>query len=179
MKRYLILLLVVAALLVGSCGGDETVTPTPTPTPTQEGKAQAEIGDTVRVHYTGTLDDGTEFDSSIGREPLQFTVGAGQMIPGFEQAVIGMRLGESETVIIPTDQAYGPYHEELVVVVPREQLPPDVEPEVGQQLTMSQPDGQPVPVTVIDVSEGNVTIDANHSLAGEDLTFDIELVEIL
>lgn len=140
--------------------------------------AQAKAGDTVKVHYTGKLDDGTVFDSSADREPLEFTIGAGGIIPGFEQAVVGMSLGESKTEVIPTDQAYGPHSEEMVVVVDRQQMPPEIEPEVGQQLQLQQQNGQVLPVVITDVSGAAVTLDANHPLAGEDLTFDIKLVEI-
>ncbi|HEY9597687.1 MAG TPA: peptidylprolyl isomerase [Cyanophyceae cyanobacterium] len=140
---------------------------------------QAKSGDTVKIHYTGKLDDGTVFDSSINREPLEFTLDQGQVIPGFEQAVVGMSPGESKTQKIPVDQAYGPYREDMVIQVSREMLPPDLQPEVGQQLQVQQPTGQAIPVIVTDVSNGKVTLDANHPLAGENLTFDIELVEIV
>lgn len=140
--------------------------------------AQAQHGDTVKVHYTGKLDDGTVFDSSVDREPLEFTIGEGSIIPGFEQAVVGMAKGESKTEVIPTENAYGPYVEEMVVTIDRQQMPAEIEPEVGQQLHIQQPDGQLVPVMVTDVSNSTVTLDANHPLAGEDLTFDIQLVEI-
>jgi len=138
-----------------------------------------QVGDTVKVHYTGKLDDGTEFDSSAGRDPLQFTVGEGQVIPGFEEAVIGMKLGESKTVKIPADKAYGPYDKEKVGIIDRSQFPADVELEVGQKLTVRPPSGEMITATVIDVSETSVTVDANHHLAGKDLIFEIELVEIL
>jgi peptidylprolyl isomerase len=141
--------------------------------------AQAKMGDTVKVHYTGKLDDGTVFDSSADREPLQFTIGSGNIIPGFEQAVVGMSLGDSKTEKIPIDQAYGPYVDEMVVTIERRQMPADLEPEVGQQLQIQQPNGQIIPVVVTDVSDSQVTLDANHPLAGEDLIFDINLVEIL
>ncbi len=140
--------------------------------------AQAKHGDTVKVHYTGKLDDGTVFDSSANREPLEFTIGAGNIIPGFEKAVVGMAQGESKTEVIPTEQAYGPYMEEMVVTIDRQQMPAEIEPEVGQQLHIQQPDGQLLPVMVTDVSDSTVTLDANHPLAGENLTFDIQLVEI-
>jgi len=140
--------------------------------------AQVKYGDTVKVHYTGKLDDGTVFDSSINRDPLQFIIGDGHIIPGFEQTVVGMNPGESRTAIIPADEAYGPYYEEMVLVIDRDQLPPDLKPTVGLQLQMSQANGQRAMVTVTDVSESSVTIDANHPLAGEDLTFDIQLIEI-
>ncbi|MBW4471995.1 MAG: peptidylprolyl isomerase [Stenomitos rutilans HA7619-LM2] len=141
--------------------------------------AQAKSGDTVKVHYTGKLDDGTVFDSSANREPLEFTLGSGSIIPGFERAVLGMGLGESKTEIIPTDDAYGPHMDEMVVVVDRQQMPPEIEPQVGQQLQLQQQDGQVLPVVITDVSGASVTLDANHPLAGEELTFDIELVEIV
>jgi len=141
--------------------------------------AQAENGDVVQVHYTGKLADGTVFDSSVGREPLEFTLGAGQMIPGFEQAVLGMKVGESKTVTIPANEAYGPRLDDLIAEVLRERLPSDLTPEVGQQLGMNRPDGGVSIVTITGVSDNTVTIDANHPLAGEDLTFEIELVKIL
>ncbi|HEY9742093.1 MAG TPA: peptidylprolyl isomerase [Coleofasciculaceae cyanobacterium] len=140
--------------------------------------AQAKPGDTVKIHYTGRLEDGTVFDSSADREPLEFTLDGGQVIPGFEQAVVGMTPGESKTEKIPMDQAYGPHRPEMVLEVSRQQMPPELQPEVGQQLQVQQPDGQTIPVFVTEVTESTVTLDANHPLAGEDLTFDIELVEI-
>lgn len=139
---------------------------------------QAKSGDTVKIHYTGKLEDGTVFDTSAEREPLEFTISSGQVIPGFEQAVLGMAPGESKTEKIPMDQAYGPHREEMVLEVSREQIPPDIAPEVGQQLQIQQANGQSVPVFVTDVTDNQITLDANHPLAGEDLTFEIELVEI-
>jgi len=139
---------------------------------------KAESGDTVKVHYTGTLEDGTVFDTSVEREPLEFTLGQGQLIPGFEQAVIGMKIGDLKTINIPADQAYGPYRDDLILVIERDQLPEDLDPEVGQQLQMTQADGEVVRVMISDVSEATATIDANHPLAGKDLTFEIELIEI-
>jgi FKBP-type peptidyl-prolyl cis-trans isomerase 2 len=141
--------------------------------------AQATSGDTVRVHYTGTLTDGTTFDSSEGREPLEFTAGGGQVIPGFDQAVAGMEPGDTKTVEIPADEAYGPQRDEMMLQVTPDQFPEDMDPEVGQQLQLSQPDGQSVVVRVVDVQDDAVTLDANHPLAGEDLTFEITLVEIV
>ena len=138
----------------------------------------ASDGDTVRVHYTGTLEDGTTFDTSVGREPLEFTLGEGKMIPGFEKAVYGLTVGKSKTVTIPAEEAYGPHRDDLVIVVEREQLPADLDPKVDQQLQMQQTDGRTAVVIVTDVSETTITIDANHPLAGKDLTFEIELVEI-
>ena len=140
--------------------------------------AHAKPGDTVKVHYTGKLDDGTVFDSSADREPLEFTLGSGSIIPGFERAVVGMNPGESKTEVIPTDDAYGPHLDEMVVVVDRQQMPPEIEPQIGQQLQLQQQDGQVLPVVITDVSGASVTLDANHPLAGEALTFDIKLVEI-
>jgi peptidylprolyl isomerase len=139
---------------------------------------QAKTGDTVTVHYTGKLDDGTVFDSSVEREPLQFAIGSGSLIPGFEQAVIGMAPGESKTEIIPADQAYGPHYEEMVLVIDREQIPPEMPVDVGTQLQIRQETGEMIPVVITDVNEGEVTLDANHPLAGEELTFEIELVAI-
>jgi peptidylprolyl isomerase len=139
---------------------------------------QAKPGDTVKIHYTGKLDDGTVFDSSVDREPLEFTLSGGQVIPGFDEAVLGMSPGESKTQKIPMDQAYGPHREEMVLEVSRQQIPPELEPEVGQQLQVQQENGQSIPVFVTEVTESKVTLDANHPLAGEDLTFDIQLVEI-
>jgi len=140
--------------------------------------AQAKSGDTVRVHYTGRLDDGSVFDSSEGREPLEFVLGAQQVIPGFEEAVDGLSPGEARTVDIPADRAYGARREEMVLTVGRDQFPDEIRPEVGQQLQMSQ-DGQVAIVTVTGVSDRDVTLDANHPLAGKDLTFDVQLVEIV
>ncbi len=140
--------------------------------------ATASDGDTVRVHYTGTLEDGTTFDTSVGREPLEFTLGEGKMIPGFEKAVYGLKVGESKTVTIPAEEAYGPHRDDLVIVVEREQLPADLNPKVDQQLQMQQTDGRTAVVIITDVSETTITVDANHTRAGKDLTFEIELVKI-
>ncbi|BCO09454.1 peptidyl-prolyl cis-trans isomerase [Desulfolithobacter dissulfuricans] len=140
--------------------------------------AEAKTGDNVKVHYTGTLEDGTVFDSSQGHDPLEFTLGSGQVIPGFEEAVLGMDQGESKKVTIPADKAYGQRNEEMVITVPREQVPEDINPEVGQQLQMGGPDGQVVVVEVVEVTEEHIILDANPPLAGKDLTFDIELVAI-
>ena len=141
--------------------------------------AEAKQGDTVHVHYTGKLDDGTVFDSSIDREPLEFTLGQGQVIPGFEEAVEGMNPGESKTATIAAAQAYGTHREEMVVSVNRSELPPHLDLAVGQQLEIRQPQGDSIVVRVSEVSESTVTLDANHPLAGEDLTFEIQLVEIV
>jgi peptidylprolyl isomerase len=143
-----------------------------------EKMAQAKKGDTVKVHYTGKLEDGSEFDSSAGRNPLQFTLGGGKIIPGFEKAVLGMSPGESKTATIPADQAYGPHQEELVWDVDRERFPDNINPELGLQLEVRQADNQEVNVVVTGVSESSVRLDANHPLAGRDLIFDIQLMEI-
>jgi peptidylprolyl isomerase len=137
----------------------------------------AQTGDTVRIHYTGRLDDGQVFDSSEGHEPLEFTLGAGQVIPGFDQAVEGMTEGEEKRVTISAEEAYGPHREEMVLTVDRDELPEGVDPEVGQQYQMSQA-GQTFVVTVTDVTEAAIELDANHPLAGRDLTFDLQLVGV-
>ncbi len=141
--------------------------------------AEAKSGDTVKVNYTGKLDDGTVFDSSENKDPLQFKIGEGHVIPGFEQAVVGMNPGDSKDVTIPENEAYGPYHEKLVVKVPKDKLPPEIKPAVGQQLRLQQPDGNDIFVNVRDIDDKEVTLDANHQLAGKDLLFNIQLVEIL
>ncbi len=148
-----------AAILVSGCGG-----------------IKAETGDTVKIHYTGTLNNGTVFDTSLEGQPLKFTIGQGQLISGFEQAVIGMKVGDSKTVNIPANEAYGPYRDDLVITVNLSQLPDNTE--VGQQLQMMETDGSVLVVTVIDISETTATLDANHLLAGEDLIFEIEIIEI-
>ncbi|WP_299769794.1 peptidylprolyl isomerase [uncultured Tateyamaria sp.] len=135
-------------------------------------------GDTVRIHYTGTLLDGTVFDSSDGRDPLEFVVGSGQIIPGLDVALPGMIEGDKKKVNIPCDQAYGPINPALRQGVPRDAIPDEIPLEIGLQLQMQTPQGQPMPVTVIEVGEEEVTLDANHPLAGKDLTFDFEVVSI-
>ncbi len=139
----------------------------------------AKAGDTVRVHYTGTLSDGTQFDSSAGRDPLEFSVGSGQVIAGFDNAVTGMSIGESRTVNIPSGEAYGPRQEELVHDVPRSALPEGMEPEVGMSLQAQTQQGQAVRLVVTAVGPQSITVDGNHPLAGKDLSFEIELVEIV
>ena len=138
----------------------------------------AKVGDHVKIHYTGMLGDGTVFDSSVDREPLEFTLGDGSVIPGFEQGILGMNIGDSKTITIPVDSGYGPRHEEFVVNVAKTNFPPDLKVEVGQQLQMQQPDGRAMNVMVLEVGEDSVRIDANHPLAGQVLIFDLELVEI-
>lgn len=141
--------------------------------------AQARQGDTVTVHYTGTLDDGTVFDSSEGGEPFEVTLGEGMVIPGFESAILGMNPGDSNTTKIPSADAYGPHREELVIQVGRDQLEEGVTPQVGERLRSQRPDGSEFVVVVTSVSEEGITVDANHPLAGKDLTFEIKLVDIL
>ncbi|HEU4987129.1 MAG TPA: peptidylprolyl isomerase [Rhizobiaceae bacterium] len=140
---------------------------------------EVKSGDVVRIHYTGRLTDGTEFDSSAGREPLQFQVGAGQIISGLERQVEGMTVGERETVTIPADEAYGPRDERQVQTVPREAFPQDLKLAVGSRLQANTQDGRQIPLTVTDISDDQVTVDANHPLAGRDLVFDVEVVEIV
>jgi peptidylprolyl isomerase len=140
--------------------------------------ANAQEGDTVHIHYTGRLDDGTVFDSSRDRDPLSFTLGSGQVIKGFDSAVSGMSVGESKTATISPEAAYGPRREELHLTYPREQFPDDMEPEVGQMLQMQTEEGQTFQVQVTEVADDSVGLDANHPLAGKELTFDIELVKI-
>ncbi len=141
--------------------------------------ALAKNGDTVKVHYTGRFEDGSVFDTSSDRDPLEFTLGESQVIPGFERAILGMQTGESKTVQIASDQGYGSHQAHLVFEVGREKLPKELEPEVGQHLELQQPDGSTVMLTITEVSVSSVTLDANHPLAGKDLTFNLELVEIL
>jgi len=140
--------------------------------------AKAKSGDTVKVHYTGKLDDGNVFDSSRERDPLELTLGSGQVIPGFDKGIEGMEVGESKTVEIATDDAYGPYRDDWLLEVDRSEFPDDMKPEVGQQLQMQQPNGQTVIVSIAAITETHIKLDANHPLAGKDLTFEIELMEI-
>ena len=168
MKRSHIILLgvfLLGAILISGCNADQDA-------------AQAKNGDIVEVHYTGTLENGTVFDTSEGRDPLKFTLGAGQMIPGFEQAVLGMKIGELKNVTIPADDAYGPYDEDLLIVINREDLSPDLDPYVGQQLQGPLPGGGTGVGTVTNVTDTTIIVDFNHFLAGEDLTFEIELMSI-
>lgn len=140
--------------------------------------SKAKANDTVKVHYTGTLTNGQVFDSSIERDPLQFTVGGGQMIKGFDEAVNGMELNEKKKVTIPCAEAYGEKNDQLIQEVPRTDLPEDMKPEAGQTLVATNQDGQQTHVLVKEVAEDVITIDANHPLAGQDLIFEIELIEI-
>ncbi len=139
---------------------------------------QAKNGDKVKVHYTGKLTNGEQFDSSAGREPLEFTVGAGQMIKGFDAAIPGMSIGDKKTVNIPAEEAYGEKDPNAIIEFPRENVPTDMQLEAGMPLTLSNQQGQPVPVVVVEVKDDVIILDANHFLAGQELVFDIELVEI-
>lgn len=139
----------------------------------------AKEGDTVRVHYTGSFDDGTIFDSSVGGTPLEFAVGGGQVIPGFDEMVLGMSPGDRRKERIAAANAYGERMDGLVFTVDRSQLPEHLEPEVGQMLTITHPSGETIPVTITGLNDTELTFDANHELAGRDLTFEIELVEIV
>ena len=140
--------------------------------------AEAKTNDTVKVHYTGRLIDGTVFDSSLGREPLEFTIGQKAVIAGFEEGIIGMAVGETKTVSIASQNAYGPYLDDLVGTISRVHISPDIELKVGTILQMQAPDGGVTLVRVKELNDENVTLDANHPLAGKDLTFDINLLEI-
>jgi peptidylprolyl isomerase len=140
--------------------------------------SQAKPGDTVSIHYTGTLDDGTQFDSSDGRDPLQFTIGTGQVIPGFDKAVEGMTVGDSKSVNIPPEDAYGPRHDQMIQDVPKTALPDDLEPVEGMALQAQGQDGQVINLTVTAVSDDSIPVDGNHPLAGQALNFDIKLVDI-
>lgn len=139
---------------------------------------QASMGNSVKVHYKGTFDDGNVFDSSLDCDPLEFTIGGGQVIPGFENAVIGMSIGETRTSRITSDKAYGPRLEEMVVAFDRDQLPADLQPSIGQVLQFRRKDGYIIEVKVTDLSDTKVTFDGNHPLAGKDLIFEIQLLEI-
>jgi len=136
-------------------------------------------GDTIKIHYTAKLKDGDVFESSKGHVPFQFKVGEGSVIPGLEKAVIGMKVGESKTVEVPPEDGFGPKHEELIFKVDKASIPQDIEPFVGQNLQMQHPDGGVVSLTVTDINEDSVTLDANHPLAGNMIIFDLELVEIV
>lgn len=140
--------------------------------------SQVKENDTVRVHYTGKLTDGRVFDSSLEREPLEFTMGKGQLIPGFEKGILDMKVNEKKTVNIPVDEAYGDSRPELIQEVEKNQLPEDITPEVGMGLVSKSPDGQEMNLVVKEVKEESIVVDANHPLAGQDLVFDLEVIEI-
>ncbi|BBL68317.1 FKBP-type peptidyl-prolyl cis-trans isomerase [Methanoculleus chikugoensis] len=167
-KAYSVLLLIacVLALCSGCVAGN------------REGE-RVKSGDAVLVHYTGTLDNGTVFDSSAGREPLRFTVGTGRVIPGFDEGVVGMQVGEEKTLQIPADRAYGPYREDLIFAIDPAGIAGVENLTVGDQVGLSLQNGQMLPAKVVAVSADAVTVDANHHLAGEDLTFSVRLVEIV
>ena len=163
-KKWQIVLItatLLGALILNSCGG-----------------TTAKVGDTVKVDYTGTLTDGTVFDSSVGKTPLEFTVGAGQMIKGFDNAVLGMKVGQNKTVVLPPEDAYGAHRDDLVVAVDKSQMGDAANATVGQKLTATNPDGTQAAVVVVAVNATTVTVDTNHSLAGKTLKFDIKLVSI-
>jgi peptidylprolyl isomerase len=165
MKKIIIaslVVLVTAIMLVTGCGEEKV----------------AENGDTVSVHYTGTLDDGTQFDSSVGKEPLEFVLGAGNMITGFENAVRGMKVGESKTVTLPPEEAYGQPRDDLLIRFDLDELPEGPTPQVGQYLVLTMTNGQNVQKPVVEVTDSYIIVDANHELAGKTLTFEIELVSI-
>lgn len=140
--------------------------------------SQAKTKDKVTVHYTGKLDDGTVFDTSRDRQPLEFTIGAGQVIPGFENSVVGMAEGDNKSVTVQPQEAYGNVRDDLIIDVNKSDIPANLEVKVGQQLQINRPDGQTIPVLVSNVTDDKVTLDANHPLAGKTLTFEIELVKI-
>jgi peptidylprolyl isomerase len=140
---------------------------------------KAKQGDKVKVHYTGKLLDGEQFDSSKGREPLEFTVGAGQMIKGFDDAIPGMIVGDKKTINIAPENAYGEKNKDAIIEFPKENIPADMKLEPGMQLQLRDQDGRPIPVTVVEIKDDIIVLDANHMLAGKELIFDIELVEIV
>jgi len=140
--------------------------------------AQVKSGDTIKVHYHGKLTSGETFDSSAGREPLEFEVGSGMVIKGFDEGVTGMAVGEKKTINIPFNEAYGPRNPEMIIEMPKDRFPKDMEIAVGMPLGMSDQNGQQFQVTIVEIKEEAVMLDANHPLAGQDLIFDLELVEI-
>lgn len=141
-------------------------------------RMSAKNGDTVKVHYTGKLNDGTSFDSSLNREPLEFTIGEGKLLKKFEDSVIGMAEGDKKDISIPAAEGYGTRREELVGNIPLSQLPPDITPETGMQLQLQTPEGHPLIITITDIAEDHITVDGNHRLAGHDLNFELQLMEI-
>lgn len=140
---------------------------------------QVQENNTVKVHYTGKLTDGQIFDSSLEREPLQFTIGQGMIIPGFENGIVGMVVGEKKTINIPVAEAYGEVRSEMLFEVPKAELPQDIEPQVGMTLMSVSPEGQEFPLTIVDVKPETIVVDGNHPLAGKDLVFEVELIEIV
>ncbi len=140
---------------------------------------QTKDGDTIKVHYSGRFEDGTQFDSSQGTEPLECTIGAGQLIPRFEKGLIGMTVGDTKRIIISPEEGYGTFRQDLVLAINRQEFPKDSAPEVGQQLRLQKPGTPPFMVTIMEVNDDCIVLDANHPLAGKTLVFDVELVEIL
>ncbi|MDR9375311.1 MAG: peptidylprolyl isomerase [Schleiferiaceae bacterium] len=140
--------------------------------------SKVKADDTVQIHYTGKLTDGNVFDSSREREPLEFTLGQGEIIPGFEQGILDMEVNETKTIEVPHTEAYGERKDELLHEVPKDQLPEEIKPEVGMALSSKMPDGREIPLTVTEVGEEKIVVDANHPLAGKDLTFEVEVVAI-
>lgn len=138
----------------------------------------AQSGNTVKIHYHGTLEDGEVFDSSREREPFEFTLGAGMVIPGFDDAVTGMKQGDAKDVSLPPAEAYGEMVDDLVITLPKDKLPEDLAPELGMSLQVTLPDGQPFPFRIVDIQEAELTLDGNHPLAGKTLNFSLELIEI-
>lgn len=145
----------------------------------ESGSLQATAGRKVKIHYTGRLNDGTVFDSSKGREPLEFLLGSGMVIKGFDAGVTGMEIGEQKTIEIPAAEAYGEAHADMFIRMPKDAVPPDMEIVVGMDLMLPQPNGGGIPVVVSEITDTEIILDANHRLAGKDLIFDLELVEIL
>jgi peptidylprolyl isomerase len=141
--------------------------------------ANVKSGDKIKVHYTGTLKDGTKFDSSVERDPLEFTAGEGQVIRGFDSAVLGMEVGEKKSVDIPIEEAYGPRRDDLVIEVPPSQFPDEIDPQIGLSVELHNGQGGTIPAMITNVEQEKVTLDANHPLAGKDLVFEIELVDII
>lgn len=140
--------------------------------------SQVKANDTVKLHYTGKLSDGQVFDSSVQREPLEVTLGQGQLIPGFEKGLVDMKVNDKKTITIPKEEAYGEIQKELFQPIPKENLPQEIKPEVGMGLVSKNPDGSERQLRVAEVNEDHIVVDANHPLAGKDLTFDLELLEI-
>ena len=140
--------------------------------------SQVKKDDKVKVHYTGKLANGEVFDSSLEREPMEFQVGSGQLIPGFENGVIDMKVSEKKTIVIPSDQAYGESRKELIQEVPKDRLPEDIKPEVGMGLVSKTPEGQEIQLVVKEVKDDAIVVDGNHPLAGQELTFEVEIIEI-
>ena len=170
MKKFLLfcIFIIIGSLLLTGCGGDSG----------GSGDQVAKDGDIVSVHYTGTLEDGTQFDSSRGEDPLTFTIGTGQMIAGFDNAVRGMKVGEIKTVTLPLEEAYGEHRADLILTISRDQFPEGMTLTIGQQVPMQSSSGQQFMATIIEIGPSSVTLDANHELAGKTLIFEIELVSI-